>query len=299
MRTQIGEAADRRHTAPIASVTLWAAVCGLAVIVLHALTAGFGARLGSYRSGIVTLIIFAITATYFVRKYSLWFSVRWLRLAMRLPRPIALRCVLIDRLETWRTVHITLGMFMLLPFWWHTEAGPESTLEMVLKLMVFLVVTSGLLATMMEEYLPVEARKHGFQEVRVVDVDEGLHALYVEAEEKVLGHSEGLVQAYLHDVRPLLAGSQPSLRMLWATLSRIDPAPAACMPARLQSAALGADSDVYGELVDIAERKVRLEHNRFYLRLNWVWLRVHRGLVIATVVLIVFHVLGALYFAGV
>lgn len=298
MRTQIGEAADRRHTAPIASLTLWATLCGLAVIVLHAVTAGFGARLGSYRSGIVTLIIFVLTATYFVRKYSLWFSVRWLRLAMRLPRPIARRCVLIDRLETWRTVHITLGMFILLPLWWHLEAGPESALELVLKLMMLLVVSSGLLATIIEEYLPVETRKRGYQEVRLIDAEEGLHALYVEAEEKVLGHSEGLVQAYLHDVRPLLVGNQPSRRMLWATLSGIDPAPAACMPARLQSAALGADADFYRELVDIAERKIRLEHNRFNLRLNWVWLHVHRGLVTTTIVLIVFHVLGALYFAG-
>ena len=103
----------------------------------------------------LTLVIFVLNGTYVVRKYSLWFSVRWLRLAMRLPRPVALRCVLIDRLETWRTIHITLGMFLLLPFWWHTEAGPESALELVLKLMVLLVVASGLLATMLEEYLPV------------------------------------------------------------------------------------------------------------------------------------------------
>ncbi len=35
--------------------------------------------------------------------------------------------VLFDRLETRRTVHITLGVFALLPFWWHVEAGPTST----------------------------------------------------------------------------------------------------------------------------------------------------------------------------
>jgi hypothetical protein len=298
VRAQIGEAAERRHTAPIASLTLWAVLCGIAVIVLHSLTAGFGPRMGSYRSGIVTVAMFVLAASYFPRKHSMWFSVRWLRLVMRLPRPLALRLVLIDRLETWRTVHITLGIFVLLPFWWHTDSGPASNLETVLKLLLVTLVISGIAGTIIEEYLPVEMRKRPDQEVRLSDVEQRVHALYVEAEEKILGHSEGLVRAYLRGVRPILTGNQPSFKMLWATLVNADPAPAACAPARLEGAALGADGEIYSELVDLAEDKVRLEHNHFNLRLNSSWLRVHRGLVATTIVLVVFHILGALYFAG-
>jgi len=79
VREQIGEAADRRHSAPVASIALWAAMCGAVVIGVHVLTAGLPARLGSYRSGIITVIMFILAACYTGRKHTLWFSVRWLR----------------------------------------------------------------------------------------------------------------------------------------------------------------------------------------------------------------------------
>ena len=53
------------------------------------------------------------------------------------------------------------------------------------------------------------------------------------------------------------------------------------------------------ELVGIAERKVRLEHNQFNLRLGTVWLKFHIALVLIMAVEIVFHITGALYFAGI
>jgi hypothetical protein len=269
------------------------------VIALHSATVDFGARLGSYPTGILTAGAFALAAMYPGRKYSLWLSARWLRPAMRLPRPLALRIILLDRLETWRTVHIVLGIFVMLPFWWHTDAGRPTMLELVLKNVVFILILSGIVAMIIEQFLPPQMRKRPNQQVRVEDIEQGLHALYVEAEESILGHSEALVHAYLRHVRPVLTGFQPLRRMLWATMARIDPAPAACARARYAAAELGPESSVFNELVDIAERKVRLEHNQFDILLGSNWLLVHRGLAIIAAVLIAFHVMGVLYFAGV
>lgn len=298
MRAQIGEAADRRHTAPISSATLWVVLCGVAVILLHAATRNFGIRLGSYRTGIITVIAFVLAVLYSARKRTLWFTVRWLRWATWLPRPIALRMVLSNRLETWRFVHITLGMAAMLPFWWHTETAPASTLEVALKCSVVLLVVSGLIGTCIQDFLPHAARIRQGQEVRLEDVEARLHALYVEAEESVLGHSEQLVQAYLRCVRPILLGTQPTLRMLWATMTGADPAARVCASARGQADALGGEGAIYTNLVGIAERKVRLELNQFNLQLSTGWLTIHVVLVLITVVLIVFHVAGVLYFVG-
>jgi hypothetical protein len=277
---------------------LWAVLCGAVVAGVHWATAPFGARLGSYRSGIITVIVFVIAGLYSARKRSLWFSLQWLRWVIRLPRPLALRLVLFDRLETWRTVHLTIGVFATLPFWWHIQAGKASTLEAVLENMVLLLVASGFVGITMQDFLPPRMRKRPDLEVRLEDAEAGLHALYVEAEEAVLGHSEQVVSAYLNNVRPILTGAQPRRKMLWATLTGADPAPATCMSARRPAAALGPDDSIYAGLVDIAERKVRLEHNQFNLRLSVGWLKFHIGLAIATGALITFHVIGVLYFAG-
>jgi hypothetical protein len=125
-----------------------------------------------------------------------------------------------------------------------------------------------------------------------------LHALYVSAEEAILGHSEQLVQAYLRNIRPLMLSSLPLRTLLWATLAGDDPAPRACRHARRAGGALTADADVYQTLIDLAERKIRLEQNGFNLRLSTGWLRVHIVLATVTFVLVLFHVIGALYFKG-
>ena len=299
MREQIGEAADRRHSSPVASVALWALLCGATVVVLHEIGPGVPFRLGSYRTGIITIVMFLLASSYTVRKHTLWLSVRWLRWAMRLPRRTALRMVLFDRLETWRTAHITFGVFALLPFWWHVQSGKASSLEVALKVMVLVLVASGLTGAMIHDLLPPAMRKRPDQEVRVADIDAGYHTLYVEAEEAVLGHSEALVHAYLRHVRPMLTGTQPARKKLWATITGADPAPALCAPARSASSNLGTDAGIYAELVGIAERKIRLEHNRFNLRLGVMWLRFHMGFALIVGILILFHVIGVLYFAGI
>jgi hypothetical protein len=298
-RIQIGEAAARRHTAPIASMVLWGAFCASTVFALHKLFASWGARQGSYRTGIFTLGVFLLAALYPVRKYTIWFSLHWVRAASRLPRPWAVRLLLSDRLETWRVVHITLGVFAMLPFWWHMEFGRRSLLELGLEILVMLLVLSGFLGALIEDFLPARMLKSGNKEVRPEDVEAASHQLYVEAEELVLGHSETLVRAYLSFVRPILAGSQPDRTLLWATLTGINPASVVCKPARLHAAGLDAEAAVFHELVDIAERKVGLEHNQFNLKLGTAWLRLHRRLAISVLVLIIFHVAGVLYFAGI
>ena len=298
MREQIGEAADRRHTAPLASVTLWAMICGIAVVAVRVATSGIPQRLGSYRTGIITIASFALAALYSARKRNLWFSVRWLRLATRLPRKVARALIVLDRLETWRTAHITLGVLVLLPFWWHVDAGRATILERALFSTVVLVIVSGLFGLMIHDLLPRAMRVRPNQEVRLEDVEAGFHQLFVEAEEAVLGHSERLVHAYLENVRPLLIGEQSPARLIWATLRGSDPAPRACRTALAAAATAGADEAIYRELVEIAARKVRLEHNQFNLRLNTGWLSFHIGLVVILGVEVAFHVTGVLYFVG-
>jgi hypothetical protein len=298
VREQIGEAADRRHTAPLASMTLWAMICGIVVVAVRAASIGMPERLGSYRTGIITISSFALAALYSARKRNLWLSVRWLRLATRLPRKMARSLIVLDRLETWRTVHITLGVLVLLPFWWHVDAGRATMLERALFSTVVLVILSGLFGLVIHDLLPRAMRVRPNQEVRLEDVEAGFHQLYIEAEEAVLGHSENLVHAYLKNVRPLLIGEQSPARLVWATLRGTDPAPRACRSALAAAATAGGDEAIYRELVEIAARKVRLEHNQFNLRLNTGWLNFHIGLVVIMGVEVAFHVTGVLYFVG-
>lgn len=278
---------------------LWGALCASTVIALHKLSAGWSARQGSYRTGVLTLSVFLPAALYPVRKYTLWFSLHWLRLAPRLSHAWAVRLLLLDRLETWRVVHITLGVFAMLPFWWHTQFGRRSLLELALEILVILLVLSGFLGTLVEDLLPARMLKLGNQEVRLEDAEAASHRLYVEAEEMVLGHSEALVHAYLSFVRPILAESQPSRTFLWATLTGTNPASAVCKSARLHAGGFGAEASAFHELINIAERKVGLDHNQFNLRLSTAWLRLHRWLAISVLVLIIFHVAGVLYFVGI
>jgi hypothetical protein len=248
---------------------------------------------------VLTLSVFLLAALYPVRKYILWFSLHWLRLASRLPRAWAVRLLLLDRLETWRVVHVTLGVSAILPFWWHTQFGRRSLLELALEILVVLLVLSGFLGALVEDFLPARMLKLGNPEVRLEDVEAAAHQLYVEAEELVLGHSEALIHAYLLLIRPILAGSQPSRTLLWATLTGNNPASGVCKPARLLAGGFGAEAAAFHELVNFAERKVGLDHNQFNLRLSTAWLRLHRRLTISVLVLIIFHVAGVLYFAGI
>jgi hypothetical protein len=296
---QIGEATARRHTAPVASMMLWAGLGASIAFALHKITVGWGARQGSYRTGVITLSVLLLALLYPLRKYSVWLSLRWVRLVSRLPRGWSAPLMLVDRLETWRVVHVTFGVLVMLPFWWHMQFARRSLLELALEITLILLMLSGFMGAIIEDFLPVRMLKLGNQEVRLEDVESASHNLYVQAEELVLGHSEMLIQAYLSSVRPILAGSQPSRTLLWATVTGKHPAPALCRTARRRSAEFGTEAPVFNELVDLAERKVGLDHNQFNLKLGTAWLRLHRRLAISALTLVIFHVAGVLYFVGI
>lgn len=299
MEAEILEPTERRHTAPVRSTAVWATICGILVVLIHALTADVGLRLGAYWSGLITLCFFLAVSMYSARRRMLRASVRFMKFAMLFPQTVARRLVVLDRLETWRASHIALGVFALLPFWWHADQTVNaSTVEILLEIAVTLLVVSGLLGTVVQDLLPEMMLARPERRVRVEDVEADFDALYVQAEETVLGHSEQLTSAYVNNLRPLLRGSASPLKMLWATLSGSDPAPALCQSARAAGAGLGPDSSTYNAIADLAERKLRLEQNRFGLRLSTGWLRFHLGIAIVTGVLIVFHVVGVLYFLG-
>jgi len=280
-------------------LTIWAVGCALLIAGLHVATAGYGGRLGPYRSGIATAGVFALAAMYSLRKRRMWVSLRFMRLAMRMPTAIAHRMLIADRLESWRFVHVLIGVGVLLPLWWHVGQGAGTTrLEAALLAATVLLMVSGLAGAAIQDFLPHSMRIRPGQEVRTEDVDAAIHELYVEAEEAILGHSEALVHTYLAAIRPILLGTQRSRRMLMATLGGADPAAPVGARLRARAAELPGEGEIWERLVSIAERKVRLEHNHFNLTLGVGWLRIHIALAISIGVLTAFHVAGVLYFAG-
>src|SRR5580704_11984870 len=108
-------------------LTVWAVGCALAVVAIHLAAPGYGARIGSYRSGVATLAAFALASTYTIRKRWIWLTVRVMRIAARMPHAIAHRLLLADRLESWRLYHVILSVGVLLPLCWHMEQGASAS----------------------------------------------------------------------------------------------------------------------------------------------------------------------------
>jgi hypothetical protein len=280
-------------------LTLWAVGCAIVVVAIHLATPGYGARLGAYRSGAATIAAFALAAAYTIRKRWMWLTVRVMRVAARMPHAIAHRMLLADRLESWRLVHVILGVAALLPLWWHMEQGvTASRLEAALGALAALLMLSGLCGALIQDWLPRAMRVRPAQEVRREDVDAAIHELYVEAEEAILGRSEALVQAYLKNIRPVMLGTRPLGEKFLATLSGADPAASIGSQLRRWGAQLPNEAEAWDRLVVFAERKVRLDHNHFNLALGVGWMRVHIAIAIALGVLTAFHLAGVLYFAG-
>ena len=289
-----------RHRLPVSSITLWTVICAALVVGVHfSSVARAGFHLESYASGIATLAAFVLAATYSLRKRSLWASLRLLQIAAWLPSSIARRIVSADRLETWRFTHVAIGIFLLLPFWWHIEAGFHAgTVEVALAVLVALLILSGVAGAVIQEFLPHAMRLEPDHEVRQQDIEEALVSIYHEAEEAILGHSEKLITAYLETIRPILRGAEPRLLLLRATLTGADASVRRCPPLRARAAELGAEGQLFQQLVDLAARKIRLEQNRFNLTFGIAWLRLHMALMLLTGFAIGFHVLGILYLDG-
>jgi len=298
MEARVGIRYRRGRALPV-HIGLWVLLWGVVVFTLHAVTAGYGQYIGAYWSGSISLAGFIAIAWYSVRKRNVWFSVRLLRATGRLlPGGVQRLLLYLDRLESWRAYHVSAGLLVLVPLWWHLDTGLMSPLEALLALVVALLILTGIAGVFVQDELPHAMTLRAEHEVRLSDVEAKINAIYVEAEEKILGHQEQLVQAYLQQLRPILIGSQPRWLLLRATLSATDPGARACAKAAALAEQLGEEAPLYRDLIELAERKVNLEHNSFNLRLSTGWLQYHVWIAIITFVLIAFHVLAVLYFAG-
>jgi hypothetical protein len=292
---------DRRGRALPVSTWLWLAICLIAVAGLNAATSTFGRAMGEYWSGSIALASFVAIAWYSVRKRNIWFSIRVLRLTGKIfPSAIQRRLVILDRLETWRAFHLTLGMLAILPLSWHVTTVAMSPLEAVLATLVVLLFVSGMFGAILQDRLPRSMVRLAEHEVRLEDVDAKVNAVYREAEEKILGHGENLIKAYLDHIKPILVSDRSASRwtLLMATVRGIDPGEQACAAAA-ESIADSGDEKTYRQLLALAVRKVNLDHNSFNIHLSTGWLNVHIVLSVLTFALVIFHVAGVLYFSGI
>ncbi len=137
------------------SLALWALACGAAVVVLHRATSDLGPRVGAYRTGIATLVLFALAAAIIMRR----------RIARALPHGFmhvasqhklqqnppshnfsrALSMSWTIKPKTWQRMHIALAIGAMLPFWWHCDLGRASIADLRLKTVALSLVMSGFL----------------------------------------------------------------------------------------------------------------------------------------------------------
>ena len=316
----------RRERALPFNVTLWALICGALVLVAGWLTADLGRTMGPYRSGAICLVSFIAIAWYSVRKRLLWLSLRILRATtLILPAPLQRIVVALDRLETWRAMHVTLGILVLLPLWWHMSTGLMSPVEALLAFSIVLLMLSGIFGIVVQDYLPHAVRSQAEHEVRERDVETRKTAVFVEAEEKILhGHSPELIDAYSRYIKTAILNADeavPWYRFLWATMrgASIGPEFCASLYERIAEVkklvvAQAAEKDDYRkilaawdsvevpawkEAVGFAITKIDLDQNAFNLRLSTRWLSFHIVVALLTFALLIFHVLAAIYFYGV
>jgi len=274
---------------------LLAALLAIAVVAL----AVGRSPLSDWSSGLATLVLMALAAFYAVRR-------RTLRLSLLLLRPVAGRdradplrrvAVELDRLRTWRVVHLLIGVLWALALWWHVGASRGSWLETLLLVMCLGVLLTGIFGVVVQYWLPRSMMSIIEREVRVRDVEARRSAIFVEAEEKILGKSDHLVDAYVAEIRPQLQGEPTRLRLFEHTLRGSDPG--ALLRGQLWRRLEGmeaADAAIFRELIDLAEQKGRLDLNLYHLELSVGWLLVHDALVIGTALLVVLHLLAVAYF---
>jgi hypothetical protein len=291
----------RRARALPLNAVLWILLCAIVVIIAHAIVAQRGAIVTEYWSGAIALAGFIALGWYSVRKRSLWFSLRMLRAtASILPPSWQHRVVVMDRLETWRAVHITLGILVILPLWWHLSSGLMSPVEMLLAIAVALLLLSGIVGVVIQEYLPPAIETMAEREVRLEDVASRTDAVYVEAEEKVLGHPPAFVEAYVKNLKPILEADRVASRaeLFRATMTRRNVGAERCAALAKMGSQFGDDAPAWNDLVALVARKVNLEHNRFNLNFSTEWLRFHIAVALCTFGLLVFHIAAVLYFYG-
>jgi hypothetical protein len=160
------------------SSVLWAVACGAAVVILHAAASGEGVRIGAYRTGVATIVLFALAAAVALRSR----ITRLLpRATMRSPSGCARKRSPIQpsrglsehasnsqaiKTETWRRAHIALAIGAMLPLWWHCDLGRASAADLLLKIMAILLVMSGFCAIAMTEL--VHGRLYGARLIKAM-----------------------------------------------------------------------------------------------------------------------------------
>lgn len=274
-------------------------VLGLGALCVFLAFAVGEAPMRDVASGLLTLLLMAVAGLYAVRRRTMRFSLWILRpfTTVRFLRPFRPLAVRLDRVQSWRTAHLVVGVAWALALWWHMGASRGTWLETGLLALCIGLVASGVLGALVQFFLPRSMLGIVEREVRVEDVDARRRAVFVEAEEKILGGSERLVDTYLAEIRPQLQGDPPQARLFEATIRRQDPgAIARGRLWRLLEGMEDADAEKFRALIDLAEKKGRLDLNLYHLQLSVGWLVVHNALVLGTVALVFLHLLSIAYF---
>jgi hypothetical protein len=250
-------------------------------------------------SGTLTLVLMAFACLYAVRRRTMRMSLFLLRpfSAIGWLRPLRDHAVRLDRVQSWRTGHLVVGVLWALSLWWHMGASRGTWVETTLVVFCVLILLSGAFGAVVQFWLPRSMLGIVEREVRIQDVDARRGAIFVAAEEKILGGSERLVDTYMAEIRPELRGDPPQIRLLEATLRRQDPG--ALLRGRLWPLLEGmeaVDQEKFRELIDFAEQKGRLDLNLYHLQLSVGWLLAHDALVVGAAALVVVHLLSVAYF---
>jgi hypothetical protein len=277
-------------------------IAGAALVwLIHAGLARRGVHVGSYTSGLLTLAAMLAASCYAARRRVLILSLYLIRPFAIVPplRPFKTLAVRLDQMRSWRVAHLLIGTLLVLPLWWHVEAGRGGPLEVGVLVLIILILASGLLGVVLQYAMPHALLQILERQVRVRDVDEKRRAIFVQAEERILGGSEPLVQAYLEAVRPILQTETSRWRLLEATLRGQDPgALVRGRRLRLAEELVEKDAATFRELLDLAEHKVRLDLNLFHLDLSTGWLVFHAAAVVCGAALVTIHIFSVLYFGG-
>ena len=297
-------AVPKSEPMPVTGIALLSAI---AALVAAAATDAVAQTWNPNRSGAIALAAFAMAAIYGARKRSLWMSIRVLRLADRFVKSVSLgnfgksvlaALSLMDRLQTWRAIHVAIGILAMLPLWWHIRSahGSPSPIEWLLLLAIGVLVLTGIFGSALQDLFPHLAASKDEHEVRLRDVDYELRGLLKQAADSAPGCGVEVNSAYSAEIEPILLNRQPALWLLWTTLSGHDPAVRACARATSLVGKFGDKNEGYAGLLKLAQRKVRLDQNLINLRFSTGWLPFHIGAVLTVGFLLIFHIVSALMF---
>jgi len=123
--------------------------------VLHSATSDLGPKVGAYRTGIATLVLFALAAAIIMRRriaralpHGFVHAASQHKLQQSLPShnfSHALSIAWSIKPKTWQRMHIAVAIGAMLPLWWHCDLGRASIVDLLLKTAAILLLTSGFL----------------------------------------------------------------------------------------------------------------------------------------------------------